>query len=272
MGSDEQALSGRGVRSLGEQLDDRQGTALTIGAIVLGIGVAEAFLFSGRLWPSIWAHFLTLVLCTVLLQWTDDVAPVQALALVPLFRLVNLGMPVFFQLTAYWFPLIYGPLIPALVYVDQTRPDLDIPFGWRRGLLFLPVAIVLGGLLAEVEQMILQSEALIPTWSVAQVAMITVVMVCFVGFVEEYLFRGIVQGTLKQELGRWPAIFLASALFGLMHSGYGVPAEILFAGTIGFVFGVIYDYYDSLVFITFAHGILNVFLFAVYPIHGSILF
>jgi membrane protease YdiL (CAAX protease family) len=102
--------------------------------------------------------------------------------------------------------------------------------------------------------------------------MITVVMVCFVGFVEEYLFRGILQGTLQQELGRWPGIVLASAVFGLMHSGYGVPAELLFAGVIGFVFGVLYDYLDSLVFVTIVHGVLNVFLFAVYPIKGSFLF
>jgi membrane protease YdiL (CAAX protease family) len=272
MGSDERILAGRETRSLRERLAERRETAIAIVAPVLGVTVAEALLYSGRTWPSIWAHFLTLILCTVLLRWTDDVAPVQALALVPLFRLVNLGMPVFFQLTAYWFPLIYGPLVPALVYVDRTRPDLSVPFGWRRGVALVPVAIVISAFLAEVEQAILQSEALIPTWSIAQVAMITVVMVCFVGFVEEYLFRGILQGTLQQELGRWPGIVLASAVFGLMHSGYGVPAELLFAGVIGFVFGVLYDYLDSLVFVTIIHGVLNVFLFAVYPIKGSFLF
>mgnify|MGYP000138556417 CR=1 FL=1 len=234
-----------------------------------GIVASELLLFSGRTWPAIWGHFGTLLLCTLLLQRGHDATLVQVFLLVPLFRLVNLGMPVFFQLTAYWFPLIYGPLVPALVYVDRLAPDVDVSFGVRRGLLLAPLAIPLGGLLAEVESAILQSAALIPTWSLGQLAMITVVMICFVGFVEEYLFRGLLQPVLQESFGRWTGIVAASALFGLMHSGYGIPEEMLFAGVIGFVFGVCYEYLDSLVFITIVHGVLNVFLFAVLPIQGS---
>jgi len=237
---------------------------------VTGIAVSEAFLFSGRRWMAIWGHFATLVVCLSFLQRGVDATHVQVILLVPLFRLVNLGMPVFFELTVYWFPMIYGPLIPGLVLVDRLNPDLDVPFGWREGLILLPLTIPLGWVLAEVESEILQSAALIPAWNVVEVATITVVMVCFVGFVEEYLFRGLLQPTLQESLGRWPGVLLASALFGLMHSGYGVPAEVLFAGVIGLVFGLIYDYLDSLVFVTVVHGVLNVFLFAVLPIHGSL--
>jgi len=238
--------------------------------IVTGIVASEALLFFGQTWPSIWAHLGTLLLCLLFLHVGEDIRLVQVLALVPLFRLVNLGMPVFFQLTVYWFPLIYGPLIPAVVFVDRQNPDLDVPFGWRRGLLLLPVAAAIGFVLAQVEWRIIETGALIPTWSVAQLLMITIVMVCFVGFVEEYLFRGLLQRQLQARFGRWSGLFVASALFGIMHSGYGVPAEMLFAGVIGFVFGLLYDYLDSLVFITFAHGLLNVFLFAVIPMQGSL--
>jgi membrane protease YdiL (CAAX protease family) len=254
-----------------ERRTNRPALVLSLSAILTAIVASETLLFFGRTWASIWAHLATLLLCVGFLQYGDDTDLVMVLALVPLFRLVNLGMPVFFQLTAYWFPLIYGPLVPALVYVDRSIPDLSVSVGWKRGLILLPVTIPVGWLLAEVEAAILQPEALIPAWSVPQLAMITVVMICFVGFVEEYLFRGLLQRRLQTEFGRWPGLLIASGLFGLMHSGYGVPAEVLFAGVIGLVYGLLYDYLDSLVFITVAHGVLNVFLFAVIPMHGSFL-
>ncbi|WP_436926758.1 CPBP family intramembrane glutamic endopeptidase [Halosimplex amylolyticum] len=257
------------IRSVVGGQSDRQRLRFSVGAILLGIVASESLLFFDRMWPSIWAHLGTLLLCLALIYAGDDVATVQVLALVPLFRLVNLGMPVFFQLTVYWFPLIYGPLVPAVVFVDRINPDIEVTPGWRRGLLLLPLTLVVGGMLAEVESAILQSEALIPTWSIAQLAMITIVMVCFVGFVEEYLFRGLLQRSLEQEFGRWPGLLLASAVFGMMHSGYGLPEEILFAAVIGLVFGLLYDYFDSLLLVTVTHGVLNVFLFAVIPMRGS---
>jgi len=259
------------IRSIAAGQSGRRWLVLAVSAILIGIVTSEWLLFSGRTWPSIWGHLVTLLLCLGFLRLGDDISLIQVFTLVPLFRIINLGMPVFFELTVYWFPLIYGTLIPALVFVDRINPDIDVIPGWRRGLLLVPVAILLGLLLAEGESAIIQSEALIPTWSLGQLAMITVVMIFFVGFVEEYLFRGLLQDSLKREFGRWPALLVASAVFGLMHSGYGVPAEMAFAGGIGLVFGVAYEYLDSLVFITVTHGILNVFLFAVIPLQGSFL-
>jgi membrane protease YdiL (CAAX protease family) len=271
MASDEQTVTDTVTEPLAAPRDDTRRLAVTVIAIVAAITVSEALLFTGRNHAAIWGHFVTLFGCLYLIRRAEGDTPVlMAFALVPVFRLVNLGMPVFFQLTVYWFPLIYGPLIPAVVMVDNMT-DVDVPMGLKRGALLAPFTIPLGLVLAEWENVILQSEALIPEWSALQLLMITVVMVFFVGFVEEYLFRGLLQGALEAEFGRWPGLLLTSAVFGLMHSGYGLYAEIAFAGFIGLVFGLIYDYLDSLVLITLAHGFLNVFLFAVLPIQGSVL-
>jgi len=271
MASDEPTGVASITNAFGESSGDTRLLALIVTGIVAAITVSEALLFSGRNYMAIWGHFVTLIGCIYLIQRSEsDLPVVMAFALVPLFRLVNLGMPVFFQLTVYWFPLIYGPLIPAVVMVDNMV-DVDVPMGLRRGVLLAPFTIPLGFVLAEGENIIIQSEALIPEWSALQLLMITVVMVFFVGFVEEYLFRGLLQRALEAEFGRWPGLLLASAVFGLMHSGYGLIGEVVFAGVIGLVFGVIYDYTDSLVLITLAHGFLNVFLFAVLPIQGSFL-
>lgn len=180
-------------------------------------------------------------------------------------------MPVFVELTIYWFPLVYAPLLPAIYVVVSGQENLSIDTNPRAAARWLLPAIPLSILLAEVEHAIITPEPLIPEWSLAQLLIIAAVMFGFVGFVEELLFRGIFQRTLEDRLGRWQGLVLASALFGLMHSTYGMGWEIAFAGVIGFVLGLIYDRTDSLLLVTFIHGLLNVFLFGVIPIHGSML-
>jgi len=241
---------------------------------IVGITASEGLLYFGYTYYSLVAHFLTLLITLFApLRYGDETAVFRALALVPVFRLVNLGMPVFFELTIYWFPLIYGPFIPGLYLLARNFRPIGPELRMRRAtLLFLPLALPLSAMLGAMEYSIIQPPALIPSWTVGNLLLITIVMIGFVGLVEELLFRGILQRTLERRLGRWSGLFIASALFGLMHSGYGVPMEVFFAGAIGFVFGLIYDWTDSLALITVLHGILNVFLFAVLPFQASNLF
>lgn len=58
-----------------------------------------------------------------------DIAMFQVFALMPVFQLVNLGMPVFFELTVYWFPLIYGPLIPDIYVIGQANNPVNLTAG-----------------------------------------------------------------------------------------------------------------------------------------------
>lgn len=237
-----------------------------------GILASELFLFFGHTSYALGGHLVTLMVSLVApMHFTDEALGFRAIALVPLFRLVNLGMPVFFELTLLWFPLIYGPFIPGLyLLAKRYHPPADPDFWWRRGaLLFVPLVLPLAAVLGTIEYSIIHPAALIPSWSATGLLTITVVMIGFVGLVEELLFRGILQRTFQHRLGRWSGVLLASALFGLMHSGYGTPAEVVFAGVIGLIFGLIYDWTDSLALISVLHGVLNVFLFAILPLGGA---
>lgn len=233
---------------------------------VLAITLNEVALYFGFLDVTLWGYVLTLFACLLAPLWFDEeTATLRAFALVPLFRLVNLGMPVFFELTLSWFPFIYGALVPALYLVVSGDDRLDIRAGFRSAVTLLPGIVVIAWGLAHLEWWTIHPDSLIPAWSPLQVAFLTVVMVGFVGFVEELLFRGILQRTLERRVGYWPGICTASAVFGLLHSGYGNPLEMVLAGAIGFLFGLIYDRTDSLVAVTVLHGLLNVFLFGLLP-------
>lgn len=241
---------------------------------LVGIAISEGLLFVGNTGDALWGHLATLLFCTLgMLRLRGQLPLLRAFALVPLFRLVNLGMPVFFQLTVFWFPLIYGPLIPGLYLLVRSQSPVEPELVRRPSQLvgLLPAAFLASIVLAELEFAILQPEGLIPAWTAQNVLLLAVVMVGFVGLVEELLFRGILQRTLQSELGRWPGLLLASGVFGLMHSGYGIPAEVGFAAGIGLALGLVYDWTDSLALVSIIHGTLNVFLFGVIPLRGSML-
>ena len=243
-------------------------TGVFVTLLVLNIVGSETAVFYGALEYALWGYFVTLVLCVLgPLLVGRDAGLFQALALVPVFRLVNLGMPVFFETTLYWLPLIYGPFIPAGYLVATSRPETDLSIGGLRALLVAPIVLPLSAVLGIVEYSLLDPAPLVSGWSVGNLLLIGIVMFGFVAVVEELLYRGIIQRTFEHRFGRGIGIAIASVLFGFMHSGYGIPEEILLATGIGVFFGLIYEYTRSLVLVVLMHGTLNLFLFAVVPYH-----
>lgn len=84
--------------------------------------------------------------------------------------------------------------------------------------------------------------------------------------IEEYLFRGVIQGRLREALGPIAAILGASLLFGAFHllNYTGTPAEILVGvgliTAVGAVFGVLYERTDNLAVPIVVHGAYNAIL------------
>ncbi len=95
-----------------------------------------------------------------------------------------------------------------------------------------------------------------------------VAMFLVVGPSEEILYRGVVQGRLRESLSPVPSILLASAIFAAVHVGAltgGINARlttvaILFIPSL--VFGAIYEYTDNLVVPALLHGLHNSVLLA----------
>lgn len=238
--------------------------AIPVGVVLL----AETVLFFGYMQYALWIHLLNLLFCLLLpVRRSDTLAFLQPFALLPLFRLVNLGMPIFFELTLMFFPLIYLPLLPAVYIVAKTQ---NVPIRWNlKGLAigFVPI-VGISALLALGEFLIIEPEPLIPEWSLGWLLVITVIMIGTVGLVEELIFRGILQRRFAEYFGRWASVLFVSILFGAMHSIYGSGIEIIYVTILGIAFGVVYELTDSMGLTAVFHGVLNVFLFAVIPMHG----
>jgi hypothetical protein len=91
------------------------------------------------------------------------------------------------------------------------------------------------------------------------------VMVVFVGFGEELIFRGLLQSSVEKQHGKYVAIFVSALMFSIMHSGYQSLPYLLFVFGVGLVLAVAYERTGSLGLVALMHGILNFFLFSFLP-------
>ena len=105
----------------------------------------------------------------------------------------------------------------------------------------------------------MQNPALIPLFIVA--------MFLVVGPSEEILYRGVVQGRLRESLPAVPSILVASGIFAFIHvmaltggvSGRLTTVAILFFPSL--VFGAVYEYTENLVVPALLHGLHNAVIF-----------
>jgi len=241
-----------------------------VGIPILIIALAEMLIYSGGIKEAIWVHMILLMglsLSITFMRNKEVHKTYQALMLLPLLRLVNLSMPVFFDITLYSFLFIYAPLaVPvaiAAVYQHLTREELGITF--RRIWLYILLSVPIGAGIGVGEYMVIQTGYLIPDLSPLNLLKLTVVMVFFVGLVEEVIFRSVLQTRLNKIFGAWGGILLSSMLFGVMHSGYGTSYEVLYTFFVGVIIGYVFYKTRSLPLITLIHGVVNIFLFGVIP-------
>lgn len=245
---------------------------LYIAIPILCIALAELLVFSGKIAAAICVHIgilIALSLSNIYIKDPKVHKIYMPLMLLPLLRLINLSVPIFFNDTLYTFVFIYIPLaIPVIAIIIHQRNSLEeIGITTKNFLLYMVLSVPLGFLLGLGEYLIIRPGYLIPDLTFVNIFILTFIMVFYVGLVEELIFRSILQTRLEKTLSVREALIITSLLFGLMHSGYGTFYEILYTGFVGFFIGFLFYKTKSLPFVAIMHGFANVFLFGVLPHH-----
>ncbi|ELZ88300.1 CPBP family intramembrane glutamic endopeptidase [Haloferax sulfurifontis] len=107
-----------------------------------------------------------------------------------------------------------------------------------------------------------ETAAMDPTYLLGLAALSIVV----VAPVEEFVFRGVIQGHLRDRFGPVPAIVGASLLFGSLHlanySGnpVAIVAGALMIAVVGSIFGALYERTGNLAVPVLVHAIYNTIL------------
>ncbi len=228
----------------------------------------EGLLFAGYSVLGVGVQALNIVAVAVIVVALhgERVQLVQALALISVFRVVNLSFALVPTVTIYWLAIVYGvmflALISVIVHEKMSRYDLGIA-DVRRSVLLVPLGAVVGTGFAFIEHAVLANQALIPNASVSELIQLSIVMIFFVALVEELLFRVLLQPQLIDRSGVVAGILITSVIFGAMHAGYANVYELLFATAAGVILGAAFYKTRSLVFIVTIQAVNNIVLFGV---------
>ncbi|MFC1872264.1 lysostaphin resistance A-like protein [Chloroflexota bacterium] len=189
-----------------------------------------------------------------------------SLSLVPIIRIVSLSMPLGLITRIWQFPLIYGPILIAAIIVAHILRLNMLDLSLKMDISIRQLLVALSGvILGIIEYYILNPEPLIeaPLWN--ELIFINVILILTTGFVEEFIFRGILQHAAIQHFGGW-GIFYISIIFAIMHMGYLVLLDVVFVLFVALYFALIVKKTGSLWGVILAHGVTNFVLFEMIPV------
>ena len=190
---------------------------------------------------------------------------VLSLALVPLVRIISLSMPLINIPQMWWYPIIYAPLLTAAIMVVRLLGHSLVEIGLNFKRILLQLAVALTGIaFGVVEYYILAPQPLISELTLQNVWLPALIFLLCTGFVEEFIFRGVLQKTAIEAFG-WQGIVYVSLLFAVMHIGFLSMIDVVFVFVVALFFGWVVNKTGSLFGVTLSHGITNSFLYLVLP-------
>ncbi len=188
------------------------------------------------------------------------------LAFAPLIRLLSFSLPLAGFPQIAWYFIVSLPLFVAayLVYriLGYSRADVGLRIG------SLPTQLLIGltGLtFGYVEYRILAPAPLAAAFTWQDLWLPALVLLVSTGFLEELIFRGLMQHAGQQALGRAASILFVSVVFAVLHTGYKSLLDVVFVFVVAVFFGWVVARTQSLLGVTLAHGLTNIMLFLVMP-------
>ena len=146
--------------------------------------------------------------------------------------------------------------------VLQFGPD-DVGLQVRR--LPLQIAVALTGIpLGLAGYLILEPQTLVIGLTWGDVVLPGIIFVVCVGFVQELIFRGVMQRASGEVLGRWGILYI-SLLFAILSMGQLSVLNMVFMFGVAVYFSWVVKETGSLLGVSVAHGIMGLGVYLVMP-------
>ena len=188
------------------------------------------------------------------------------LALPSLMRLVGLAVPVVSTPQTIWLVTAGTPILVAAVLCARTVGVSRSMLGWPRNPL-AQLAVAAGGLMhGLLAFLVLRPGPIIARLEPAQVALASLILIVFVAFTEELIFRGVIQSVAAETLGG-PAAGIAVSVIAsvIAYAGSLSVPFVLLMGALSFFFSWIVKESGSLWGVIGAHALLVIGLLVVWP-------
>lgn len=243
------------------------GRALVLVYVAALIGAEVVAVVVGAV-PGAVCHAVVLLL----LLNTYAVAPdrpagrlLALLALVPLLRLLSLGMPNRHLAEIWWYEMVGAPLMLGAVLVGRLVPTAWPDLSLGRAQLLAQAAIALAGAplgLAAYE--ILTPAPLISPLTVPTFLGGALILTVFSAFLEELVFRGLLQHGARELFGR-PGLVIVSVLYASLYVGSLSVPYVALVGAVGLMFAVAVERTGILWGAVGAHALMSIGLLMVWP-------
>lgn len=235
---------------------------------LLAITAAELVtVFVQPVWGIV-GHTIVLVAVVVHSSLTSDSHYrnlILSLALVPLVRIISLAMPLEDVSQVWQYLIIYAPLLVAAIAVVRILGLRAKEVGFSFGSFRIQIPVALSGLLLGViEYFILTPQPLVTELTWQEIWLPALIFLVSTGFVEEFIFRGVLQRTVVSMFGGRGIIYV-SLLFTVMHIGFLSLIDVVFVFLVAMFFGWVVKRTGSLLGVTLAHGLTNIMLHLVAP-------
>jgi membrane protease YdiL (CAAX protease family) len=190
-----------------------------------------------------------------------------SMALAPLIGIVSLSLPLSQFTEIYWYLITAVPLFVATftcsIILDFQPADIGLSLR-ERDIPLQGLVALTGISFGLVEYYILKPEPLVSSLTLGRVLLPALIFLAS-GFVEELAFRGVMQRSAVEALGRWGWVYIA-ALFSVLSIGYLSAAHSAFVFLVGLFFGWVVQKTGSLLGVSLSHGITNIVLYVILPL------
>ena len=161
--------------------------------------------------------------------------------------------------------LSYGPIFVAAVVIvgvfGYTPVEVAISFGRSQIQLLVGLTGIIIGLIA---YFILVPEPMIVALTWKEAWLPALVLLASAGFMQEFIFRGLLQSSSIKVFGGWGIIYI-SLLFTVANIGFLPVIGLAFIFVVALFFGWVVRKTGSILGVALSYGICNVLLYLILP-------
>jgi membrane protease YdiL (CAAX protease family) len=237
-----------------------------LAACIYLIGLIEAQLATVLIGPVAGILFFAGLLLLLLLHTAREADSqltglLLSIACVVVIRIASFSVPPESFSPTLWLLLTIACLFSGVMLLQRTLKlsAQDIGLTLKRPLIQIGVALS-GILIGVIQFTILDTGQAVTTVSIAELSIAGFVSLVSQAFLDELLFRGVLQRSSSLIVGWWSVIYV-SLLYSTLHLGYGSPLNLAFILIVALYFGLVRGLTNSIIGTIVAHVLANTALF-----------
>jgi membrane protease YdiL (CAAX protease family) len=188
-----------------------------------------------------------------------------SLGLIPLIRVISVSMPLNGLSPVFWYLIISVPLFFSALSAAKLA-GLDYKeIGLTVGKLPMQLATALIGFpLGFIGYFALQQSVELP-FQISGVWYSPMIIILCTGFIEEFIFRGVIYKTALEIMSSGKSTLLVSFINAVMNIPNLSFNQVAYSFLLALLFTKIYDRQESLIGVSLLHGIVNITILMICP-------